>query len=70
MKGIIDRFENDIVVIEIEGRTEDIQRSIVSPVAKPGDVVRLVDGIWEPDQEETTDRSQIIKEKLNSLWAD
>ncbi|MGG1291349.1 DUF3006 domain-containing protein [Bacillus smithii] len=43
MKGIIDRFEGDIVVVEIDGKTKDFPKKIFPEEAKTGDVV-VIDG--------------------------
>ena len=41
MKGIIDRFEGDLVVVEIDGETKDFPKSIFPIEAKQGDVVLI-----------------------------
>ncbi|MGV2886229.1 DUF3006 domain-containing protein [Paenibacillus taichungensis] len=70
-KGIVDRFENQLVVIEFErGKTEDIPRELVSPNVVPGDVVELHDGIWQPNQSETEERRKKIKELESELFED
>ncbi len=71
MHGIIDRFEQNIAVIEIEGKTADIQRELVSGDAKEGDCVTLnSDGIWVVDSEATKKRSEYIKSLMDDLWED
>ncbi|WEK53460.1 MAG: DUF3006 domain-containing protein [Candidatus Cohnella colombiensis] len=70
MKGIVDRFEGEFVVIEIEGQTQDIEKSVVHESVKAGDCVVLVEGIWETDEAETTDRSAKVKGLMEELWED
>lgn len=38
MKGIIDRFEGDITVVEIDGETQDFPKKIFPKNAESGDV--------------------------------
>ena len=70
MKGIVDRFEENWVVIEIDGRTEDVKRSLVASEVRPGDVVELVNGQWVPNKSETEERSKHIKKLMDELWND
>ena len=56
MKGIVDRFEGDFVVIEIEGNTKDVPKKQVDSSVKVNDVVELVDGKWIVKEEETEKR--------------
>lgn len=69
-KGIIDRFEGDFAVIEVEGKTHDIKRDLLAKDAKAGDVVVLKDGIWHSDKSATKARSQKIKSLMDSVWED
>lgn len=70
MKGIIDRFEGDIVVIEINGKTEDFPLSKVDSSAEQNDVVVYQDGLWIPDKEETKNRKDKINKLMNDVWED
>ena len=70
MKGIIDRFEGDYAVIEVDGITRDVKRSEVDPEAAVNDAVILTDGIWKPDPAETEKRSGEIKDLVDQLWED
>lgn len=70
MKGIVDRFEGEYVVIEINGKTQDFKRDQVDSEVKEGDVVVLQNGIWRTDLDETNKRSSDIKKLMNELWAD
>ncbi|MFJ7826136.1 DUF3006 domain-containing protein [Psychrobacillus sp. NPDC096623] len=70
MKGIVDRFEGDIVVIEIDGKTQDISKDIVNSDVKVSDVVELVNGKWVLRKEETDKRKKEIKSLMDSVWED
>ncbi|NLP52048.1 DUF3006 domain-containing protein [Bacillus sp. RO1] len=70
MEGIIDRFEGDIVVIEIDGETKDFTKSEVDPACKINDVVLLVGGIWIPNISKTKKRQEHIQNLMNDVWED
>ncbi|SDM59363.1 Protein of unknown function [Psychrobacillus sp. OK028] len=70
MKGIVDRFEGNIVVIEINGETQDISKDIVNSDVKVSDVVELVNGKWVSRKEETDKRKKEIKSLMDSVWED
>lgn len=40
--AVIDRFEGEIAVVEIAGRTYDLPRSVIPSDAREGDVLRLL----------------------------
>lgn len=69
MKGIIDRFEGDYAVVEFEGRKmKDILREEIVPEAKEGDVIILVGGKYQVDQEETQKRKVEIAKLTKDIW--
>ncbi|AJS59986.1 DUF3006 family protein [Paenibacillus sp. IHBB 10380] len=70
MKGIVDSFEGNYVIIEIDGQTRDILKSDVDISVKVGDVVVLVSGVWTTDLTETELREQKIKKLINDVWED
>lgn len=70
MKGIVDRFEGDFVIIEIDGVTNDIAKSDVEDNVRAGDSVILVGGIWITDQEGTKSRTKEIGDLMDSVWED
>ncbi len=43
-KGIVDRFEEDVAVVEVHGRQEHVPRAKLSSEAREGDVVDLDSG--------------------------
>lgn len=65
MKGVIDRFEGDYAVVELEdGKMKDIKKSLIPDDAKEGDILIINEkGINKIDKEETHKR----KEEINSL---
>lgn len=65
MRFIIDRFEGDYAVVELENQeTIDIPRKILPEEAKEGDIVKVF-----IDEEETKSRKEIIKNKFNDLFS-
>lgn len=70
-KGIVDRFEGEYVVIEIDEKNfEDVPRILVSPEVSPGDFVELKEGIWRPNPSETKTRREEIKKLEDELFSD
>lgn len=70
MKGIIDRFEGEWVVVEIDGETQDFNRSIFPKEAEVGDVVVFTDGQVELLKEETQQLKKEIEQLMEELWED
>jgi hypothetical protein len=70
MKGIVDRFEGEFVVIEMDGVTKDIIKSDVDDNVKAGDSVIFIDGKWFANEGETKRRSKEIKDLMNNVWED
>ena len=65
MKVIIDRFEGDYVVVEIDkGNFVNLPKELV-PNAKEGDIV-----IIRVDREETNKRKEHVKDLMNQLFED
>jgi folate-dependent phosphoribosylglycinamide formyltransferase PurN len=69
LKGIVDRIEGKIYVIEINGVTTDVHRNKVAAGVKPGHAVELVKGIWMADAKATKQREQKIKQLMDDVWA-
>lgn len=70
MIGIIDRFEEDYCIIEVDGRTRDIHRNLVEPTAKAGDIVEWDGSKWVTNQQMTHKRSKEIQTLMNDVWED
>lgn len=65
MKVIIDRFEGDFAVVEIEiGKCVNIPKILI-PNAKEGDVIKI-----EIDKKETLERKKHIQELMNNVFED
>lgn len=58
MKGIVDRFEGEYAVIEVDGKTRDVKRKLIADSVRVSDVVILNNGIWERDSDETDKRKK------------
>ncbi|AHF07062.1 DUF3006 domain-containing protein [Desulfitobacterium metallireducens] len=69
MKGIIDRFEENIAVVELENREKiDISRQLLPLEACEGDVVYEENGVFYIDQEETKKNKEDINKLMDNLW--
>lgn len=65
MEVIIDRFEGDYAVVEIEvGKCVNIPKILI-PNSKEGDVVKI-----EIDRNETKEREKHIQELMNDVFED
>lgn len=68
MKGIIDRFEEHFVVVELEnGEMKNIKRGLVPMEAKEGDVIDIGEDITI-DYEETVKRRKRVEELTKDMW--
>lgn len=67
---ILDRFEGEYVIIEIDGEIVNIEKHLVHEGVKEGDVLVLRDGLYYTDQEETEKRREYIKNRFKDLWED
>ncbi|SFI23764.1 Protein of unknown function [Tindallia magadiensis] len=66
MKIIIDRFEGDHAVAELEnGDKVTILKVVLPPLADEGDVIRI-----EIDEEATERRRRRIEGLMDQLWED
>lgn len=70
IKGIIDRFEEDIAVVEIDGITQDFKKSIFPKSAEPGDFVEIHGDQVTILKDETEKRRKEIEELMDELWED
>lgn len=75
---IIDRFEGEDIEYAVVERSEkekviemiNVKRNLLPPDAKPGHVLREVNGKYEVDYEETEKRLRLLSEKTKNLWVD
>ena len=66
----IDRFEEDMVVIENRktGKMKNIEKEKISPECKEGDIIKCINGKYFLDVDETEKIEKDIQEKYNDLW--
>lgn len=66
MKIIIDRFENDIAVVELEnGKMIDCPRELFPNNAKEGSIIKIM-----VDEKATTEKLEQMQKRLNRLFKD
>lgn len=66
MKIIIDRFEGDYAVVELEdGTTVDMPKVLIPKEAKEGDVLEIL-----VNKQETESRRKKIEKLMDELWED
>ncbi|MCR8979425.1 DUF3006 domain-containing protein [Brevibacillus laterosporus] len=64
-KGIIDRFEENMVVVEIDGQTYDLPTSIFQADVQIGQVISIS---IEVDQSETEAREKEANDLIDDLF--
>ncbi|WP_214891375.1 DUF3006 domain-containing protein [Exiguobacterium sp. s142] len=70
-RGIIDRFEGDLAVVEFGEVMENIPKSRLPDTVKAGDVLWFYeDGRVDVDVEEKRRLSKEIDELMDELWED
>jgi len=67
-KGIIDRFEGEYAVVEIEGVMNNIKRSDIPADAREGDVIISDKSQWKIDRQATHKLKQEIQKLADELW--
>ena len=66
---IIDRFEGEYAVVEEDGdKMTNILRKHIATDAKEGDCIKIVDGKYIIDHEETKKRKDEIEQIAKDLW--
>ena len=59
----------DFAVVEVDGKEmRDIPKKDISQSAKEGDVIKLVNGRYEVDVEETQRVRAEVKEMMKDIW--
>lgn len=68
-RGVIDRFEGDVAVVELEDRSlVEIQRELLPEHAREGDVL-IIDGeIVSIDEDDTKNRKEKAEKLMNELF--
>ncbi|AFS78256.1 hypothetical protein DUF3006 [Gottschalkia acidurici 9a] len=68
MRGIVDRFEGEFIVVELENEEMiNIEKSR-APLAKEGDILIIERESITMDEKETARRREKIEEKFNGLF--
>ncbi|WP_102399284.1 DUF3006 domain-containing protein [Haloimpatiens massiliensis] len=68
MKGIIDRFEGNFAVVELDNeKMIDIERAKIPKEAKEGDVINIGEEI-KVDVDETKRRKDEIEKMVEDMW--
>lgn len=71
LRMVIDRFEGNTAIVEIDGEIENYFRSELPPDAKEGDVIIVTDeGNVYIDIEETNALKSKARKIMNRLWED
>ncbi len=70
MNGIIDRFEGNFAIVELDnGEMTKISMNIIPSESKEGQVLKIKD-IIQIDYEETKRREAEIRTQTEELWND
>jgi hypothetical protein len=70
MKGIIDRFEEELVVVEIDGEMKDFPKTIFPPEVVAGDVVQIEADKVIVLKDETDKLRKEIEDLMADVWED
>lgn len=69
MALIIDSFEGDFAVVEVDGKEmKDIPIKDIPQGTKQGDVLRFIEGKYEIDVEETKRIRAEVEEMMKDIW--
>ena len=63
MEAVVDRIENDIIIIELTDRTKLKFSKELLPEAKEGDILTI-----SVMNKKTEKRKKEMEERMNSLW--
>jgi hydrogenase maturation factor len=70
MKGIVDRFEGELVVVEIDGVTKDYPIEMFPKDIEVGDVVRIEGKLAVIEKEQTKKLRKEIEKLMADVWED
>ncbi|RLL46617.1 DUF3006 domain-containing protein [Oceanobacillus piezotolerans] len=70
IKGIIDRFEGNIAVVEIDGMTKDYNKALFPKEASIGDVIEIEGKKVTVLKNETEKLRKEIEDLMNDVWED
>ncbi|AJD29882.1 DUF3006 domain-containing protein [Clostridium sporogenes] len=69
MKGIIDRFEENFAIVELEDkRIINIDKNIIPKKAKEGDVINIERDIISLNEKESERLKKEINELTEDMW--
>lgn len=69
MKGIIDRFEGDYGIVELEGGTIiNVPRNLLPDKAKEGDTLVFDESNIEIDRTDTDNRAEKVTKLMDELF--
>lgn len=67
---VLDRFEGEYAVIEVEGEMINICKSLLAEDVVEGDLLVEKDGMYYKDGEGTLQRKKYMEERFSKLWED
>lgn len=67
MKIVIDRFEGDIAVVEIDGETFDLPKKLFPANAAAGDAIKIAIKV---DKAKTDKLRKEIEDLMDEVWED
>lgn len=67
MEGIVDRIEEDRVVLELSNRMLIVKKSLLPTEIKEGDFIKFEGGKFIIETQKTIDRENEIEDLFNSL---
>jgi hypothetical protein len=66
-RGVIDRFEGEVAIIEINGKTMEFPRESLPNDVKVGDAIIIENGVVRLDRSETANRKKEIQQLMDEL---
>lgn len=70
MKAIIDRFEGELAILEVDNQYKTVLRTMLPAQAREGDILVPDKGEWVLDLEATRKRRERIEKLAGELWQD
>jgi hydrogenase maturation factor len=67
-RGVVDRFENEVAIIEIDGMTREISKASLPEDIKVGDAIIIDNGEVRLDRAETSKRKKEIQQLMDELF--
>ncbi|MCL2086631.1 MAG: DUF3006 domain-containing protein [Oscillospiraceae bacterium] len=67
---IIERFENNIALLEKDGVIVKVKRNLIPKTAKEGDLLIITNGIYTVDKQATQKRREEVLERTRKLFKD